>query len=124
MKFKCQKCSDSMNNCLKCENGNVCDKCMKGYYFINDKVDDCYKKSEINMREFFLNEDKTTYLSCNSYNIIDNCKECSNKYFCKECMDGYFLNDEECYLDEDNANYIKIYNSFLLYLTLVFIYLL
>ena len=124
LKFKCQKCSDSMNNCLKCENGNVCDKCMKGYYFINDKVDDCYKKSEINMREFFLNEDKTTYLSCNSYNIIDNCKECSNKYFCKECMDGYFLNDEECYLDEDNANYIKIYNSFLLYLTLVFVYLL
>ena len=124
--FKCQKCSDSMNNCLKCENGNVCNKCMKGYYFMNDNVDACYQKSDIkNIREYFLNEDKTAYLSCNNYNIIENCKVCSDKYTCKECMNGYYLDDEECYLDQyDYTNYIKTYNSFLLYLTFVILYLL
>ena len=120
--FKCQKCSDTMNYCEKCENGNVCVKCMKGTYFMNDKIDTCYQRSKINIREFFLNENKTTYLSCNSFNIIENCKECTNKYYCNECMDGYIFDGKECYYDK--ANHINIYNSFFLYLTFIILYLL
>jgi hypothetical protein len=120
--FKCQKCSDTMNYCEKCENGNVCDKCMKGTYFMNDKIDACYQRSKINIREFFLNENKTTYLSCNSFNIIENCKECTNKYYCNECIDGYIFDGKECYYDK--ANHINIYNSFFLYLTFIILYLL
>ena len=109
-----------MNYCEKCENGNVCDKCMKGAYFMNDKVDACFQRSKINIKEFFLNENKTTYLSC--FNIIENCKECTNKTYCNECIDGYIFDGKECYYDK--ANHINIYNSFFLYLTFIILYLL
>ena len=123
LKLKCKKCSDAIDNCLQCTNGNTCDKCMKKYYFVDETFDACYQKSEIrNIKEYFLNEDKTAYLSCSVYNLIENCKECSNRNFCNKCMDNYFLEDEECFFD--NTNYIKIYNPFLLYLTFVILYLL
>ena len=106
-----------MRNCLKCTNGTVCDKCMKKNYFINEQTNACYEKSEINLKEYFLNEDKTIYFSCNNYNLIQNCKECSNKDVCKNCIDGYELNNGIC--EKNDNSYLQNWNLCILFLAFV-----
>ena len=120
---KCKKCSDAMKNCLYCTNGNVCDKCMENDYYINDKTNACYEESEINMNEYFLNEDNTTYLSCEIYNINSNCKECSNKTICNQCIDKYYLSNGTCKKSSSDCIYKKIDNLFLLYLAMTILIL-
>ena len=113
-----------MNNCLQCTNGTVCDKCMIKYYLKNYNSSSCLRMSEIgNIKEYFLDEDKTNYLSCELYNINNNCKECSNKNICKKCDDGYYVSDGTCKKSSNDCNYLKICNLYLLYLTM-FIFIL
>ena len=119
--IKCKKCSGVLRNCLKCTNGTVCDKCMKKNYFINEQTNACYEKSEINLKEYFLNEDKTIYFSCNNYNLIQNCKECSNKDVCKNCIDGYELNNGIC--EKNDISYLQNWNLCILFLAFVISYL-
>ena len=83
---------------------------------MNDNRKNCYKREEIsNIKEFFLSEDKTTYLSCKQYNINKNCMECSTKDICKKCDNGYYLYEGGC-TKSDNENYLKICHLYLLYL--------
>ena len=121
---KCKKCSNAINNCLQCTNGTVCDKCMIKYYLKNYNSSSCLRMSEIgNIKEYFLDEDKTNYLSCELYNINNNCKECSNKNICKKCDDGYYVSDGTCKKSSNDCYYLKICNLYLLYLTM-FIFIL
>ena len=122
LNFKCKKCSDAINNCQKCTNETFCDKCMIDSYFLNDNKNYCYKRAEIsNIKEYFLNEDKTAYLSCRIYNVNKNCLECSNKNICKKCPSDYYIYEGGC-VKSDDESYIKISNfiySYLLYLTII-----
>ena len=56
--------------------------------------------------EYFLSEDKTTYLSCDIYNNVDNCIECDDIRHCNACKDGYRLKrNKVCkYIETDSED--------------------
>ncbi len=79
-----------------------------------------------------MSDDKTTYLSCDIYNNVDNCIECDDIRHCNACKDGYRLKrnkvckyietDSEDENEEDvDADYGKRINFSLFYLYLVII---
>jgi len=128
--FSIQKCSDVLINCVQCSNESYCDVCVKNTYFIDYNRTYCARKYEIYSYEYFLSDDKTTYLSCDIYNSVDNCIECDDVRHCNGCKSGYKLkrnkvckyietdSDDE---DEENDNilsYGKNINFSLLYLYL------
>jgi len=128
--FSVQKCADVILNCLQCSNETYCDVCAKNTYFIDYNRSHCARKDEIYIYEYFLSEDKTTYLSCDIYNNVDNCIECDDIRHCNACKDGYRLKrNKVCkYIETDSedeneevvdADYGKNMNlSLLLYLHL------
>ena len=95
-------CSKAIENCEKCENESKCIKCYDYFFLLNNETDKCYNISEItSIDEYFLNEDNTTYLSCNNslYHSIENCKKCTAKDNCLKCQEGFTFvdgNKSEC----------------------------
>ena len=118
-----KKCSEEIDFCEQCDKGDNCIKCIDNYYLFNNETKICYEKNQIPIEECYLNEENTTYYSCNNtlYNSIKNCKSCSNKNSCSFCQDEYtFINKNKSYCFEkneiqgkyildinDNSNYIK-----------------
>ena len=53
-----------------------------------------------------MSEDKTTYLSCDIYNNVDNCIECDDIRHCNACKDGYRLKrNKVCkYIETDSED--------------------
>ena len=107
-----KKCSDVIPNCQQCNNENTCDKCMKGNYFLNNDKTICIPKNEIKpIKEYFFNIENSTYLSCERFNLFENCKECSNYYDCDRCKPGYKYIEYTCI---NNHHYVKFLNLFYL----------
>ena len=122
-----KKCSQEISNCNQCENQDKCIKCVQDYYLLNDDIKTCYNKLSISLDEYYLNEEGTTYYSCedSKYNSINNCKSCLNKDSCSLCQDDYTFIDGDktlCvqksrleqgkYIQDKNdiSNYIKCSN--------------
>ena len=105
-----KKCSNAIQNCFECENGNKCIKCNNSYYLKNNETNKCYNKSEIlPIDEFYLDENNITYYSCNNYeyNSIENCKKCSSKNTCSLCEDEFTFinrNKTKCFNIEELGN--------------------
>ena len=128
-----QKCSDVLINCVQCSNESYCDVCVKNTYFVDYNRTYCARKYEIYTDEYFLSDDKTTYLSCEIYNSVDNCIECDDVRHCNGCKYGYKLKrnkvckyietdgDEEDDDDDDPVDYGKNINFSLLCLYLFFL---
>jgi len=126
--IKINKCSNAIQNCNECQNGNICKKCDNNYYMINDIKNNCIEISNILIDEYFLNDEQTMYNSCNNnlYHQINNCKKCSSKSTCTLCQEGFtFINGdksscvvknslENYYIQDpsDQSNYIKCENKF------------
>jgi len=83
-----------------------------------------------------LSDDKTTYLSCDKYNSVDNCIECDDVRHCNGCKYGYklkrnkvckYIETDSEYEEEENDNNlsyrINIYFSLLsLYLFILIMF--
>ena len=80
-------CNMSIPHCEMCLNKNVCTKCEKNYFFINEDRANCYNK--IDEKKYYPEENGTVYYSC-SYNM-KNCIECENTEKCLLCEDNYYL---------------------------------
>jgi len=124
-----KSCSKKIDNCFYCEKENekiVCQKCINDYFFVNDNYSKCIQKEEINpIDEYFLDEKKGCFYSCEDFNNIKNCKKCQNSDICILCKDNFtFINSNksfcyeikdlknEYYLDpNDNSSYIKCSDS-------------
>ena len=101
-----QKCADVILNCLYCSNETYCDVCAKNTYFIDYNKSYCSREDEIYIYEYFLSEDKITYLSCDIYNNVDNCIECDDIRHCNAYKDGYKLKrNKVCkYIETDSED--------------------
>jgi len=123
------KCSNAIENCNECQNGNICSKCKNNFYMINDITNTCKDISNIQTNEYYLNNDQTMYYSCNNnlYQDIQKCKECSSKSICTLCQENYtFINGDKTicvektslnsneYVQDPNdiSNYIKCENKY------------
>ena len=111
--------------CDSCSNGETCNKCINNYFFLNNENNKCYNISEINpIEDYYLDENNSTYYSCQKFNLIKFCQKCSKKDNCFLCQQNYtFINGNktECfkisqlgdkyYQDpDDNSNYIECSN--------------
>ena len=122
------KCSNVIEHCDECINNEKCLKCKNNYFMINDDEKTCVQVSNINIKNYYLNNDKSIYYSCDSilYQDIPNCKECSSKSICTSCQNNYTFidgNKSNCiekdklkdkYIQDpsDNSNFIKCENKF------------
>ena len=97
------KCSNIIGNCSECENNNTCLKCLNNYYMINDDKFNCFELSQFSRNNYYLNNEKTIYYSCNNtlYHNIENCKECINREICSICQDEY------TFIDGDKSSCVK-----------------
>ena len=116
------KCID---NCDSCSNGETCNKCINNYFLLNNETDKCYNISEINpIEEYYLDQNNSTYFSCQKFNLINFCQKCTKKDNCFLCQKNYtFINGnktkcfeisqlgDKFYRDPiDNSNYIECAN--------------
>ena len=123
------KCSNAIENCNECDNGNKCTKCNNNFYMVNDINNNCIDISNIQINEYYLNSDGTSYYSCNDnfYQDVQNCKQCSSKSICTLCLDDFtFINGDKSicieksslnnneYIQDpsDISNYIKCENKY------------
>ena len=118
-----EKCSEFMENCDECSNQNSCDKCIDNFYFINNNKTKCVNKDEItNINGYYLDRNKKSYLSCQLYNQVNHCLECSSENNCSKCKSGYVLmRNSICVVDDRYLNrqkYIEFKNLSLLYIIL------
>ena len=103
-------CSKHIENCNECENGEKCIKCEKNYYLINNDTKNCVNIIEIiQIDQYYLDKNNTTYYSCNNseYNSIQNCKKCYNNNSCTLCNKGYTFiegNKTKCFKIEELEN--------------------
>ena len=122
------KCSNSIEKCDQCENNNTCIKCQDNYFLINDDKQNCIDISKISINNYFLDNDKTTYYSCNNtlYHDVKYCEKCSSKDICSLCQENFtFINgnkslciekeklkDKYIQDPQDVTNFIKCENHF------------
>ena len=117
------QCSNIIKNCDECDNNQTCLKCIHDFYMINNKTNICINISLIPLDEYYLNDNRTIYYSCNNnnYQNIKNCKKCISKDNCTLCQDNFTfidgnksiciekekLNDKYIQDPLDNSNFIK-----------------
>ena len=122
------KCSNAIQNCNECQNGNICKKCNNNFYMVDDITNNCMDISNIEVDKYYLNNDKTMYYSCNNnlFQDISNCKKCTSKSICILCRDDFtFINADKSicieknslenkYIQDpsDQSNYIKCESKF------------
>ena len=83
---------NSIDYCEECSNSNTCNKCENGYVLKRTNIYECVEEgSLLSDKQFYTNDSGITYYSCNLYNDIDNCYECSNFNTCDVCLEGYTL---------------------------------
>ena len=66
-------CSDEIEYCYECENNEKCIKCQNNFFLVNNDEKKCVEKSKIeSIDEYYLNDENTTYYSCNNslYNSV------------------------------------------------------
>ena len=123
------KCSNSIGNCEECENNNTCTKCQNEFYIINDNPNFCFNISLIPEKEYYSDNNKTSFYLCNNSKFQDviNCKECTSKTNCSLCQDKFtFINGnkslcvekeklENKYIQDpfDISNFIKCEEKFM-----------
>ena len=87
-------------NCDECDNNITCSKCKNEFYIIDNNNENCVHISSISIGEYYINEDKTKYYSCNNpnYQDVKNCKLCLNKTYCSLCQDNFtFIDGNKSY---------------------------
>ena len=119
-------CEEVIENCLKCDRRDYCNKCLDGYKFDQEssicilKIPHCLRFDldfefceECDDDYYLKNEDKSechdepidteiyfTEDGGKTYtkceNIIENCLKCENRENCFLCKDGYLLENKEC----------------------------
>ena len=105
-------CSDKINGCKKCENGNECKECYNEYILEENK---CILLALAN--KYYFDESIKKYKLCSSK--IENCEECSSENKCNTCKYGYLLNNNICEIDKtdkidtiDNSSDITSENTY------------
>ena len=105
--YSCSLYND-VTNCDECSSGNTCDKCKTNYAIKRDNNYECVLKTSLeNDKHFYTDDSGITYHSCNLYNTIYNCDECSSGNTCEKCIEGYVLkhgNNYECVLKTSLEN--------------------
>ncbi len=90
----CQSCKSS---CLSCESENICNSCIKGFFFLGEDKD-CVSKCP---DSFYLSEESETCLKCSS-----KCKTCEKKEdICITCNEGFFLDDNNSCVEKCKDGY-------------------
>ena len=92
-------CINKINNCMYCENENMCKKCNFGFTLFNEQ---CLPLINFeNNLKYFTSDNGINYYTCSS--MINNCEECSyddfsfNKFLCSKCSNGFNLSETyEC----------------------------
>ena len=103
---------NSIDHCEECSNDNTCNKCENGYVLKRTNIYECIEEGSLSSdKQFYTNDSGITYYSCNLYNDIDNCYECSNDNTCDVCLADYTLynNKKLCVrqIDIDNNLYVE-----------------
>ena len=107
-------CANLIINCDKCTSAQNCIKCIHNFFYLNNKKDRCFSRSELQPRDEFYNEGDYEYFSCNNSNVhsISNCKKCLSKYDCLLCEDNYtFINGNKYSCIEINSLQNKYYKD-------------
>ena len=109
--YLCSRYND-IDYCEECSNSNTCNKCENGYVLKRTNIYKCVEEgSLLSDKQFYTNDSGITYYSCNLYNDIDNCYECSNDNTCDVCLADYTLynNKKLCVrqIDIDNNLYVE-----------------
>ena len=106
-----EACIKKINNCLICENENICKRCIEDYSLVNGQ---CFSSINYeNNPKYFTPDDGISYLTCSS--VIDYCEECYydifsvNNFHCTKCSDG--INLEESHLCDINQHVIPFTNT-------------
>ena len=102
------KCDEKIENCNKCLNKSYCTKCNDEYYLIGDEKNKCHKINEIELKNYYLEDNDTILILCNK--SIPNCEECQNKKKCIKCNENYFFIGENrnfCYNKIDEKKYFS-----------------
>ena len=125
--YSCNKYDTNNKHCLLCNFPNSndfnCLKCDTGYYFLEDKGDQCFFEESIPKR--YYKYDKTLYKLCSG--VITGCDTCENTRKCLTCsnydygiLDDNFLeckdisiglNDYTIYLDQVKNLYYTCENK-------------
>ena len=103
-------CSNSIPNCLKCDNKDQCIDCGSPNFEIGED-DKCVSKSDIDEYLYYKNSDNK-YASCSK---ISNCEKCTSAEECISCIGEYKLiegdDNKITYQNIDITNYYKIEGS-------------
>ena len=109
-------CSDSryhnVNNCLTCQNKNICDSCKTGYELANSN-ELCISFAEINQKKYYKNSDNKYYLCSEA---MKGCELCEEAETCLKCNIAFDLDEfDKCiptalamtryYLNSDTGRY-------------------
>ena len=81
-------CSKQIDNCLTCQGKNICSKCQENYTLLDRDYSKCLEsKNYENNDEYYSNDNGINYYTC--YNLINNCKRCSDEKTCIECFNDF-----------------------------------
>ena len=109
-------CSESLDNCLKCDDKEKCLECKSGYKLVNNNKK-CILQTDIDNHMYYYNPNLGIYTSCSS--LISLCKKCNDDSNCFECTEeGALEENNTCisqelvenhyyYLDSDSKKYIS-----------------
>lgn len=106
-----------MLNCELCTNNDdfICKKCFINYSFKHDNNNiECAETSSLEGNNYYYtNDSKVNYYSCQLYNSVINCVQCSNQVTCENCQSGYELHNENklCAKTIDIQNNIYIWTN-------------
>ena len=87
--YSCSYNNKGINNCKKCTNNTICQRCNQKYGLINNYFNTCISKTELDIG-FYHNSDGTIYYPC-----LENCAKCVNGYECEKCSENFILLNEK-----------------------------
>ena len=86
--YSCINHDNENKHCLECKfdenNGFVCLKCEKDFYFLEDHDDNCFNELSISESKQYYKYDETLYKKCSS--AIEGCDTCDNHKKCLTCL--------------------------------------
>ena len=99
------ECSQSLENCFKCDNKYKCIECITSY--IVEEKDICIPYSLYEQQLYYFDDGK--YYTCSK---LPNCEKCSSKNQCTKCIDGYnFIKDNSNNIICENIDTSKYYQQ-------------
>ena len=93
-----------LENCAKCSNETVCERCKKEYYFIGNDRTHC--QTGYDLEKYYTTDNKVSYFPCNTnFRYCDECKNMPNS--CYKCIQGYYFlrTKTQCIKGEIQENY-------------------